>query len=96
MALKLANAESGGGKKGKLGGPNRQVNTFPSNILYMSGFSGMGTLNLRKEKKTSSWQKSNILQRDDPINRLSTSYTFLAMIIQDMQKTCSLRPIFMK
>ena len=51
MALKLANAESGGGKKGKLGGPNKQVNTFPSNILYMSGFSGMGTLNLRKEKK---------------------------------------------
>ena len=51
MALKLANAESGGGKKGKLGGPNRQVNTFPSNILYMSGFSGMGTLNLRKEIK---------------------------------------------
>ena len=51
MALKLANAESGGGKKGKLGGHNRQVNTFPSNILYMSGFSGMGTLNLRKEKK---------------------------------------------
>ena len=52
MALKLANAESGGGKKGKLGGPNRQVNTFPSNILYMSGFSGIGTLNLKKEKKT--------------------------------------------
>ena len=51
MALKLANAESGGGKKGKLGGPNKQVNTFPSNILYMSGFSGMGTLNLRKEKR---------------------------------------------
>ena len=51
MALKLANAESGGGKKGKLGGPKRHVNTFPSNILYMSGFSGTGTLNLKKEKR---------------------------------------------